>query len=118
MRAMVAPLVGSARTPAAFVREVGAGIASFARPGSPLNKLIGAGLDGSLDERLLDDRERAFREAGEPVRIGAEVFRGDVASWIARPVRAAEAAYTAGGDSPDSTGSRWICLSRGRTVKL
>jgi GNAT superfamily N-acetyltransferase len=69
MRDMVAPLVGSARAPAAFLREVGAGLASFVRPGSPLNKLIGAGLDGAIDERMLDDVERAFGAAGEPVRV-------------------------------------------------
>lgn len=46
MRAMVEDLVGSERAPQAFVRELGRGMATYVRADSPLNKVIGVGLDG------------------------------------------------------------------------
>ena len=47
-------------------------------------------------------------QLGTPQRLGASGI-------YTKPITMA---YTAGGDSPDSTGSSWLCLSRGRTVKL
>jgi hypothetical protein len=68
-RAMVAALVGSARAPGAFVRALGHGCAAYVRPGSPMNKVIGVGLDALLDEAELATVETALRDAGEPVRV-------------------------------------------------
>src|SRR5512139_1070239 len=50
----------------AYVIEIGDGAAVFARNGSPLNKVIGAGFDGPLDEAVLARIERAWTE---PVRV-------------------------------------------------
>jgi GNAT superfamily N-acetyltransferase len=51
------------------VVPVGAGRAIYAGPGSPFNKIIGAGLDaGPLDEPALDAAERVFAARGAPVR--------------------------------------------------
>ena len=51
------------------VVPVGAGYALYAGPGSPFNKIIGAGLDdGPLDETALDSAERVFSAHGAPVR--------------------------------------------------
>ena len=48
---------------------IGSGFALFAGPGSPFNKIIGAGLDdGPLDERALDAAERVFGSGGAAVR--------------------------------------------------
>jgi hypothetical protein len=69
MRAMVNALAGTTRAPAAFVRELGAGAATFIRPGSPMNKVIGAGLDAPVDAAALATIEGAYRSAGEAVRI-------------------------------------------------
>ncbi len=44
------------------VIEVGGGVAVFAGPGSPTNKMIGIGFDGPVDESELDRVERAFAE--------------------------------------------------------
>ena len=41
----------------------------FARLGSPINKLIGAGFAGPLDEALLGSIEATWRERDEPVRV-------------------------------------------------
>jgi GNAT superfamily N-acetyltransferase len=51
------------------VEPVGAGYAVCAGPGSPFNKIIGAGLDsGPVDEGALDRAERLFAAHGIPVR--------------------------------------------------
>ena len=68
-RAMVQGLVGSSRAPAAFLRDLGAGAAAFVRPESPMNKVIGAGIEGPIDESALGAIERAFHDEKEPVRI-------------------------------------------------
>jgi GNAT superfamily N-acetyltransferase len=68
MRAMVRGLVGSDRAPRAFLRELGPGVASFVRAGSPMNKMIGVGLDGTLDEGALGALEGAYHAEKEPVR--------------------------------------------------
>jgi hypothetical protein len=53
----------------AFARALGAGAAAFVRPGSPMNKIIGAGLDQPIDEPALAELERLYRERDEPVRV-------------------------------------------------
>jgi hypothetical protein len=61
-------LAGSHRAPRAFARELGPGVAAYVRAGSPLNKLIGVGIDGPLDESGLAAVEAAYRELNEPLR--------------------------------------------------
>jgi hypothetical protein len=67
-RAGAGAVARAGRAPRAFVRELGAGVAACVRPGSPLNKLIGVGLDGAVDDQALAAVEAGFRELGEPVR--------------------------------------------------
>ena len=69
MRAMVSAVACTARAAAAFAHELGAGAATFIRVGSPMNKVIGVGLDAPVDEAALAAIEAAYRAAGEPVRI-------------------------------------------------
>ncbi|HEX5059884.1 MAG TPA: GNAT family N-acetyltransferase [Kofleriaceae bacterium] len=69
MRDMVNALVGTSRAPAAFVRDLGMGTATYVRASSPLNKVIGAGIDAPIDAALLGATERAFDSKGEPVRV-------------------------------------------------
>ena len=52
-----------------FELPVGGGVATFTAPGSPLNKVAGAGFAGPLDPAELDAVERAFAERGVPVRF-------------------------------------------------
>jgi GNAT superfamily N-acetyltransferase len=70
--AMSAAMVEAAgRRPGAepCVVPIGAGYAVYAGPGSPFNKIIGAGLDdGPLDEGALDKAERTFADHGVTVR--------------------------------------------------
>jgi len=55
--------------PRAFVTPLAGGVAAFARPGSPLNKVAGVGFAGGLDERLLAELEAACAERETPVRF-------------------------------------------------
>jgi ribosomal protein S18 acetylase RimI-like enzyme len=52
-----------------FVLAVAGGVASFAEPGSPLNKVAGLGFDGVPDAADLDRIERAFAARGAPVQV-------------------------------------------------
>ena len=51
-----------------LAREIAGGVAVWAGPTSPMNKLIGVGFDGPLDEGVLADIEREFGRRGEPLR--------------------------------------------------
>lgn len=53
----------------ASVTALHGGAAVLARAGSPINKIIGAGFDTTLDERTLDAIEADWRARGEPVRV-------------------------------------------------
>jgi hypothetical protein len=68
-RAVADPLAGSAAAPRAFVRAIGDGAAVFLRPGSPYNKIIGAGLAAPIDDAILEELEREYAARGEPVRV-------------------------------------------------
>jgi hypothetical protein len=68
-RAMAAALVGSTRAPDAFVRQFAGGWVAYVRQASPMNKVIGAGLDAILDENALAAVEAALHDKGEPVRV-------------------------------------------------
>jgi GNAT superfamily N-acetyltransferase len=60
---------GGGRGPAPFAMPVGAGFAVFARSGSPMNKVIGLGIDAPLCEADLEPIEEAFRLRGEDTRV-------------------------------------------------
>jgi hypothetical protein len=62
-----------ARTPNAqsFVLPAGGGAAVFAGPDSPINKWIGAGFDGPVNESQVAEVEAAFAKQG--ARLQAEV---------------------------------------------
>lgn len=55
--------------PGAFATPLAGGVAAFARPGSPLNKVAGAGFSGPLDERALAEVEAAYAARGTAVRF-------------------------------------------------
>jgi GNAT superfamily N-acetyltransferase len=52
-----------------FVIPIAGGVASFAEPDSPFNKVVGLGFDGVPDARALDEMEQAFAAVGAPVQI-------------------------------------------------
>jgi len=54
---------------AGFVIPVVGGVASFAGPGSPYNKVAGLGFGGVPDASSLDEIERAFAALGAPVQV-------------------------------------------------
>ncbi|HEU4538777.1 MAG TPA: GNAT family N-acetyltransferase, partial [Polyangiaceae bacterium] len=51
-----------------FVAPIGGGVATFVRPGSPLNKLAGVGFEGPLDGALLEAIEAEFLRRGAPLQ--------------------------------------------------
>ncbi len=53
----------------AFVMELAGGVATFAGPGSPLNKVAGLGFGGALDVGELEAVEEAYAERGTPVQV-------------------------------------------------
>ncbi|WP_028066736.1 GNAT family N-acetyltransferase [Solirubrobacter soli] len=63
-RAEARLIAGAAR--GGFVSPVAGGVACFARPGSPYNKVAGLGFDGLPD---LEPVERAFAQRGAPVQV-------------------------------------------------
>jgi GNAT superfamily N-acetyltransferase len=50
------------------LRPIGGGIAALARPGSPINKVIGIGFE-PLDDGAIAEVESLWLERGEPVRV-------------------------------------------------
>lgn len=52
-----------------MIVPIAGGVAVFAGPGSPLNKIAGLGFEGVPDEPLLDQIEREFRARGAPVQM-------------------------------------------------
>ena len=67
MKTMVSALVR--KTSGAFTLDLGRGVATYARADSPLNKVIGVGLDGALDPARLAEVEHAYRARAEAVRV-------------------------------------------------
>jgi len=67
------------------VLEIGGGVAIFAGPGAPTNKMIGVGFDGPPDEAALEQVERAFAERDAPLQ--AEVATLADPAWHACLVR-------------------------------
>ena len=63
-------VVASARhAPNAFWRPFESGAASYLRPDSPMNKVIGAGLDAPIDPAALSGLETELRPRGDVVRV-------------------------------------------------
>src|SRR5262245_64742543 len=58
----------------AVVQPIAGGVAVYARPNSPMNKIIGIGFDGGLDFTVLDEVEREWRDRTEPVRIELSIL--------------------------------------------
>src|SRR4051794_281337 len=52
-----------------FVIPVAGGVASFAEPDSPYNKVAGIGFAGVPDAQAMDGIERAFAAVDAPVRV-------------------------------------------------
>jgi GNAT superfamily N-acetyltransferase len=52
-----------------MVRELGGGIATFAGPDSPFNKLAGVGFAGAIQESVLQEVEDFFRDQGASLQI-------------------------------------------------
>jgi GNAT superfamily N-acetyltransferase len=68
-RALAGAVTASGHAPDGFVRPFGAGVAAYVREGSPMNKVIGVGIEAPIDEATLAEVEAAMRTRGEPVRI-------------------------------------------------
>jgi len=62
-------LAAGAVEPPPLVRDLAGGVSAVTRPGSPLNKIIGLGFDGEIEEHALAAAESDWRERREPVRI-------------------------------------------------
>jgi GNAT superfamily N-acetyltransferase len=68
-RVMATSVIASGHAPDGFVRALDAGVAAFVREGSPMNKVIGVGIEAPIDPMTLALVEAAMRTRGEPVRI-------------------------------------------------
>lgn len=58
----------------ALIRPVCGGLAIYAGPASPINKVIGLGFEAPLDLTSLAEVEREWRDRGEPVRIELSIL--------------------------------------------
>jgi ribosomal protein S18 acetylase RimI-like enzyme len=65
-RAETRLIAGAARARGGFATPVAGGVACYAAPGSPFNKVAGLGFDGLPD---LEPVERAFAERDAPVQV-------------------------------------------------
>ena len=52
----------------AFIEQIGTGVAVYAGPSSPINKMIGIGFDGPVDDARLDAVEARFRAKLAPLQ--------------------------------------------------
>ena len=68
----------SAPGPGPFVLPLSGGLAVYAGSGSPMNKVIGIGLDQPLDEDALALIEQRWQERAEPVRIELSILTDPV----------------------------------------
>jgi len=68
-RAEARLIAKAADAAAGFVMPIAGGVASFAGPGSPFNKVAGLGFGGVPSAAALDDVENAFAARGAPVQI-------------------------------------------------
>jgi hypothetical protein len=68
-RAIAESLASRSPAHAPLITVLDGGAAVCARPGSPINKMIGVGFTGRLPEEILAEVEAGWRARGEPVRI-------------------------------------------------
>jgi len=86
----IAGSVREAGLGSAQVWDLGGGAAVLVRPGSPINKVIGVGFAGPLDEHVLAEVEAVWHRQGEPVRVElASVAAAEAARGPGRPARRA-----------------------------
>jgi ribosomal protein S18 acetylase RimI-like enzyme len=57
-----------------MIIPIAGGMAVYAGPAAPMNKLIGLGFDGPLDLSVLNEVEREWRDRAEPVRVELSVL--------------------------------------------
>jgi hypothetical protein len=102
----------------AFVQVIAGGVGAFARPGSPMNKVIGLGLTEDLEEAALAELEGRYRAAGEPVRVElATLARAEVAPRLtARGYRLVEVIAQAVKDVTRASGFQRYLAHRGGQV--
>ncbi|WP_225724699.1 MULTISPECIES: GNAT family N-acetyltransferase [unclassified Nocardia] len=62
-------VAAACREPRVCTVELGSGLAVWVGPGSPLDKVVGAGMGGDFDDGALDAAERAFAEQETPVQF-------------------------------------------------
>jgi ribosomal protein S18 acetylase RimI-like enzyme len=56
------------------IMPIAGGMAVYAGPAAPMNKLIGLGFDGPLDLSVLNEVEREWRDRAEPVRVELSIL--------------------------------------------
>lgn len=82
-RSVVEAAIASGQAPRAFLRELGAGVAAYVRPSSPMNKLIGVGLTAPIDPMKLAKVEALMRACKEPTRIELSTLAAPVLqAWL------------------------------------
>ncbi|MEV6275474.1 GNAT family N-acetyltransferase [Nocardia sp. NPDC051832] len=59
----------AARLGEGFTIPLAGGVASFAEPGSPLNKVAGLGFDGVPNVQELDEIEKRYAAVGSPIQV-------------------------------------------------
>lgn len=73
--ASIAEAVGARRGDSrTLIQPISGGMSIYAGPSSPMNKVIGLGLEGPLDLAALDEIEREWRARDEAVRIEMSVL--------------------------------------------
>ena len=69
----------------AFATELAGGVATFAGPGSPLNKVAGLGFGGAVDADALEAVEQAYSARGTPVQVELSCLAApDIAALLTR----------------------------------
>jgi len=82
-RAVTEAVLASGRAPKAVLRTLGGGVASYLRPESPMNKLIGLGFDTPIEPAALADIEQEWRARGELVRVELSTLaRFESSDWL------------------------------------
>jgi GNAT superfamily N-acetyltransferase len=66
--------VARAATPDALARPLAGGFAVYAKPGSPVNKVVGVGFGEPLNDETLATVEEEWRALNEPVRVELSVL--------------------------------------------
>jgi GNAT superfamily N-acetyltransferase len=66
---LTAALATGVLSPPPRIRDVGNGVSVLTRPGSPINKIVGLGFDGVVEDATLAAIEASWRERGEAMRV-------------------------------------------------